>query len=115
MDLGVSVEIVSRHDLLDDFFGDHFLERLLSDLGAVLRRDHDRIDTHGLSVAVFDGHLRLRVWPEEFELTRLAHVGQSLDELVRHLNRQGHQLFALVAREAEHHALVARALLLVGG
>jgi hypothetical protein len=39
-----------------------------------------------------------------------ADVGLLLDELVGELDGQGHELGGIAAGEAEHHALVARAL-----
>jgi hypothetical protein len=39
-----------------------------------------------------------------------ADLGVPLDQAVAELDRQRHQLVGLAAGEAEHHALVARAL-----
>ena len=47
------------------------------------------------------------------DLAALAHLGEPLRELVRVADRRRHELGRLVARVAEHQALIAGALLLV--
>ncbi len=64
-------------------------------------------------VVVLDRDLRLRVGPQVVDLAALEVRAVHLHELVREPDRRGHQLRRLVAREAEHHPLVAGALLLV--
>ena len=78
----------------------------------VLRRDDDGRRAHGLAVAVLDRHLALAVGAEERELPVLARLAEALADAVRGVDGEGHVLLRLVAREAEHHALVAGALLL---
>src|SRR5690606_24877068 len=63
---------------------------------------------------VLQGDLALGVRAEEIYLAGLAHVGHPPHQLVRIHDRRRHQLGRLVDGVAEHQALVARALLLVG-
>ena len=63
----------------------------------------------GLAVHVFHGNLGLAVRTEEIDFARLADLRELVRQLVRELDRHGHQLGRLVARVAEHHALVAGA------
>ena len=58
---------------------------------------------------VADRHLRLPVRAQVREDLGLPHLGQALRDLVREHDRQRHQLRGLVARVAEHQALVAGA------
>lgn len=64
-------------------------------------------------VVVFDGHLRLAIRTKMRHLAALAHFGETIRQTVRQMNRQRHKHVGLVARIAEHHALVARALRLI--
>src|SRR5579862_3990753 len=66
---------------------------------------------HGLAVAVLDAHLALSVRTQVRQQTRAAGFRESLPDAMRGVNRERHVLLRLVAGEAEHHALVARALL----
>ena len=80
-------------------------------LGAltVLGRDQDLLDRDRLAVAVADGDLGLAVRAQVVQRAVLAHLGEAEGELVRERDRERHELFGLVGRVAEHHALVARA------
>ena len=51
-------------DAVDDLLGDVVAERLVGDLGAVLRGHDDRVDANRPVAVVFDRHLRLAVGPE---------------------------------------------------
>ena len=66
----------------------------------------------GHVVLVLDRDLALAVGAQEVDLVLLAHGRQLLGQLVRVHDRRRHQLGRLVARVAEHQALVAGALLL---
>ena len=107
------VEVLRRQRLLDDLVGDRFRERLVGDVGRVLRRDDDGIDADRPAVAILDRHLRLGIRTEKRHAARLADLRQTLDQAMRHRDRERHELVGLVAGVAEHQALVARALLLV--
>ena len=66
---------------------------------------------HGaVLLVVLDRDLRLAVGPQIVDQTLLAHGGQALGQLVGQRNGQRHELRRLVAGEAEHHALIARAV-----
>ncbi len=77
----------------------------------MLGGDHHRVHAGGLAVVViFHRDLRLAVGTEIVDKALLAHVGELLGHLVREGNRQRHQLGCLVAGVAEHHALIAGAV-----
>ena len=76
----------------------------------MLRRDHHRIHAHRLVVRVIlHRYLALAVGPQVRHQSILADLGQPMRQLVRQRDRRRHQLFRLVRRIAEHHALVAGA------
>src|SRR5207249_3190882 len=64
------------------------------------------------AVAVLDRHLALAVGAEEGEEPRAPRFAEPLPDAVRGVDGEGHVLPGLVAGVAEHHALVACALLL---
>ena len=83
----------------------------------VLRRDDDRMHAQRLvrRLVVLDRDLRLRVGAQVgHHLAFAADNGQFLEDHVRKDQRRGHHLTGLVAGVAEHDALVAGALLLLG-
>ena len=83
---------------------------LLGDLLAVLHAHEDGVDAAGTALAVvFDGDLGLAVRASPAQRAIAPEDRQPAGELMGHLNRRGHQLGRLVAREAEHHSLVAGA------
>ena len=92
------------HDVLPEVVRDQRLGALL-----VLRGDQQLLDLDRLAVAVADRHLRLAVGPQIRDDVRLADIGQPVRELVRERDRERHELFGLVARVAEHHALITGA------
>ena len=80
----------------------------------MLGRDEDPLDLdRPLAFVLVDlvpnGHLRLAVGPQIWQLTHLANLGQTLADLVREHDRKRHQLRRLTGRVAEHHSLVAGA------
>ena len=75
----------------------------------MLRADDDRVAADGLAVAVAHRHLALGVGTKERARAVAAHDALLLHEAVRVVDRRGHERFRLVAREAEHQALVAGA------
>ena len=84
----------------------------------MLRREHDGRDLARLALLVAHGHLALGVRPEPARIAVLVVTGlrESLQDLVAVVDRRGHEFRRLVAGEAEHDPLIARALgaLLVG-
>ena len=98
----------------DHMFGELFLKPCLVHFRVVLGGDQHGVETHGMViVVVFDGHLRLAIRTKMRHLAALAHFGETIRQTVRQMNRQRHKHVGLVARIAEHHALVARALRLI--
>ena len=79
----------------------------------VLGRDNDCIYAHGAMVLViFDSHLTFRVGTEISHIHTLAtYLGESHHERVAQGERKGYVEVGLVCGVAEHHALVAGALL----
>ena len=107
----VAAEHLLRDDRLDDLL-DHCLAQLrVRDVGAVLRRDDDGVDRDRLAVEVAHGELGLRVGAQPRQSSVAAHLGLPLHDAVGVVDGQRHQLRGLVARVAEHEALVTRALI----
>src|SRR5207247_5325908 len=77
-----------------------------------LRGDDHRVGAQRPPAAVLDRHLALAVGTEEGEEPRAPRFAEPLPDAVRGVDGEGHVLPGLVAGVAEHHALVARALLL---
>ena len=75
--------------------------------------DHDVFDFHRLAVAIFYGHLGFAVGPEKISFAALANFREVVHQAMGHLNWKRHQLRRFIARVAEHHTLIAGALLFV--
>ncbi len=103
IDLGVLVHEPGGDGGLDDQ-GDHILPNLLQlHVGAGL-----------VVLVIFHGDLGLAVGTEVVHLSLLADLGQALGHLMGQGNGQRHELRGLVAGVAEHHALVAGAVVQLG-
>ncbi len=105
---------VLGEDGREDVRADVRLDLLARRVGRVLRRDHDRVDARDRApvLGVLDRDLALGVRPEVgHRVARAAEHGQALEQAVREAQRERHQLVGLAAGVAEHHALVACALL----
>jgi hypothetical protein len=76
----------------------------------VLGRDQDGVDRDRAAVLVDDAHLGLAVRAQVAERAQPADLGQALGQPVGQPDRERHEIGGLVAREAEHHPLVAGAL-----
>ena len=77
----------------------------------MLGGDHHGVHADGLAAfIVLHGDLGFAVGAQIVHQTLLAHVGQALGHLVGQRNGQRHQLRGLVAGVAEHHTLVAGAV-----
>jgi hypothetical protein len=118
VELGRLGDEVRGHHRLDHQLADRFFDLLVGDLLAadllgVLARHHDRLDADRHVVDVADRHLGLAVGAEEVDALGLllADLREPVRQLVRDRDRQRHQLLGLVARVAEHQALIAGALL----
>ncbi len=108
-----SIEPFRRQNRLDDRVHDRSLEIRLRHVRIVLRRQHDGLYRHRPIVLVTKRDLTFRIGPEPCQLARLSYLGLALHEPVRIDDRRRHELLGLVARIAEHQALVAGALLFV--
>ena len=82
----------------------------------VLGRDDDAVDAFGsVAFRVLYGNLRLGIGTQVFHLLAfLADGGEFLNETVCQFHGQGHVVVHLVTGVAEHHALVAGALVFQG-
>ncbi len=80
------------------------------DIGGVLRRDDDRVETDGLVAVVLDGDLGLAVGTQVRQDRRLADLGEPARQAMCEGDRQRHEFGRVGARVAEHQALVAGAL-----
>ena len=88
----------------------------LGDELVVLGAEDDGVHLYRLVgfAVVFDGELALGIGPEighQFQLV-MADIGQDFQQFVAQVQRQGHKVLRVAAGIAEHHALVAGALLL---
>ena len=104
-----------RQHRLDDLV-DHGLRQrrlLLVHARMVLRRQHDGVDRDRLAVDVAHRDLGLGVRPQPRQAAVLPDLALPLHEPVRVVDRERHQRRRLVAGVAEHHALVAGALVQV--
>ena len=101
------------NDLVDDLFVDGVAQLVGCDAVVVLGGDDHRADLVRPAVLVLDRHLALAVGAQPRQPAP-ARVGEAPGQLVRERDGQRHQLRRLVAGVAEHHPLVARALLLAG-
>ena len=109
--VAVGVDVEAGEHWRDDVLLDIRLEqRVEIDVLGVLARDHDRVEADGLVAVVLDRHLGLAVGPQIRHDAALAHRGEPLGQPVRQPDRHGHELRRVVASEAEHEALVPRAL-----
>ena len=111
VDLGVLVHQLSGNRGLDDQF-DHIPADLIQRcLGGMLGGDHHGIHTGGLAILVIlHRHLRLAVGAQVIHQLFLTDLRQALGHLLGQGDRQRHQLRRLVAGVAEHHALIAGAV-----
>ncbi len=105
-----ALDQVLRQHRLDDLLDHRFLDLLVRQARGVLRGEHHGVDRVGLAVDVADGDLRLGVGAQPGQAPVAPHLGLALDQPVREVDRQRHQLRRFVAGVAEHQALVARAL-----
>ena len=109
----VLIQIFRRNDCFNDAIDNRLSQFAVFDVGAVLCRDDDVFYFYRLAVAIFDGDLGFAVRSEEISFATFAHFGEVVNQAVRHLDGKWHQLWRLVTGIAEHHALIAGALLFV--
>ena len=99
---------------VDDLGAHRGAQRLLRDVGMVLGRQHDGLDRLRVSAVVAERDLGLAVGTQERQRAGAAHLGEALRHAVRHPRGHRHELRGLGRGVAEHDALVAGALLVVG-
>ena len=102
-------------------FGNHRADHMLDQIGpdhrvavdavVVLRGDEHGLEPDGSVALVLEGDLGLGVGSQVRDGAGLADLGVLLGHAVRKVDRQRHEHVGLVAGVAEHHALVACALL----
>ena len=100
-------------DRLDDLLDHGLFDLLVGHSRRMLGGQHHGVDHVRLAVDVAHGDLRLGVGTQPRQAPVAAQFGLALDQAVREMDRQRHQLRGFVAGVAEHQALVARALVQV--
>ena len=110
-EIDLALHITLGQHRLDDLFDDSFLDLIVLHSRRVLRRQHHGFDRVRLAVGVADGDLRFGVGPQPGKPPVAAQLRLALDEPVRHVDRERHQLRRFVASVPEHQSLVAGALI----
>ena len=111
---GVLVQQPRRDHLIDHFLAHGVGDLLLADGFVMLGGDHHRVHGHGHAVLIGDGHLRLAVRTHPGQGAVLAHLGHAAGQPLGQGQRHGGHFLGFIAGKAKHHALVARALLMIG-
>ena len=111
--LGVFIQHVRRKHGAHNVLQDVRANLLLRYIGCVLRGNYHGFDAHGRIVIVFHGDLRLAVGAQIGQCAVLANGGQTAGQLVRQRNGERHIFLRFIAGIAEHHALIARALIFI--
>ena len=99
-------------ELFADDAGDGLLDGRRVHVGGGLVGADDVGDGQGLALAVEDGNLGFGVGAQPGDFAGMAELGQAAEDAVGADEGEGEVLGRLVRRVAEHHALVACALLL---
>ena len=114
VEFGIAVDVFRGDGRLNHCLHNSFPQVLNGDVGSVLGGHHNgRAAHHAARLVVLHRHLTLAVGPEPAQLAALAHCRQLPAQGMGQREGGGHQLRGLVAGVAKHHALVARADLLV--
>ena len=113
--LGVLIQQAIGHGGFDDQL-DHILPDLIQrHLGSVLGRQYHGVYPDRLAILVIlHRDLGLAIGPQIAHQSLLAHIGEALGHFLGNGDSQRHQLRCLVAGIAEHHALVAGAVVQLG-
>jgi len=113
---GPIIKVPGRDGSLDDLLQNLLAELLSSDIGAVLGRNNDGIDTEGndgtVVMLVLNGNLGLGVRAQPGKGAVTTSSSHSSVELMGELKGEGEQFGGLVSGIAEHDALVASAKIL---
>ena len=106
---GVGIQQLRRDHVADDVLVDGRMQILVGDLVVMLRRNHHRLHANRLAVVELHGDLRLAVGSQVGHGPVPPDLAQPHAQLVRHHDGKRHELRCVVARVAEHEALVAGA------
>jgi len=107
---GGVVQPFQGNHLVDDVPLDVVIDLFVGRVLGVLNADQDVVHPSRAAVGVvFDSHLGLAVGPRPAQGSVTAFLTEPPGQAVGELDRRRHQLRGLVAGEAEHHSLVARA------
>ena len=112
-DLGIVAHQFLWNDGVDDMFLDVSADLLHLNIWRMLVGDDDGFNSNRNIVFILDGYLGLAVWTQIRQGAVFAYLCQTFCQLVCQRNRQRHQLWGIVAGKAEHHALVAGAVVLL--
>ena len=108
---GPAIEHFFGEDFADELFDNELLDLAMGDVVAVLGGNHDGGDADGFVLAVLDGDLGFGVGAEPGNFARLTNPTEFAPEVVGEHDGGGHEFWGFAAGEAEHEALIARALL----
>lgn len=115
---GVVVNVLGRDGRLDDLLKNLLAKLLGGDVGRVLGRNDDGVDTDGdngaVVVLVLDGDLSLGVGAEPWERAIATGSRHGSVELVSELESEGEELRGLIGSITEHDTLVTSTKLLKG-
>ena len=102
------VHHLCRKHRVKDVLANVLVKLLLRHIRVVLRREHYRMQMHGLAVLiVLHRNLGFAVRTKIRECSVLANLGKLLRKLVGKADGIRHQLRGLIGGIAEHHALIA--------
>src|SRR5262249_39826356 len=106
--LGIGVEQVGGNGCLNHVLQNVSPERLVVHGLSVLGRNHHGVNALGLVVGtVFNCDLGFAVGAKVRKHSVFANLREALGELVSEGDWGGHEVFVLIRRVAEHHALIA--------
>ena len=113
VEFGIAVDPALRHHLVDEAPHD-LLDALLAHILAMLGGDDDRLGAHRLAVFIGERHLALGVGSKLGRAAGMPRLRHLVQDAVGIEDRRRHQRLGLAAGKAEHDALVAGALFLLG-
>jgi len=110
-EFGAVIEHPFGENFADELFDNELLDLAMGDVVAVLSGNHDRGDAEGFVLTVLNGDLGFGVGAEPGDFTRFTNSAEFSSEVVGEHDGGGHEFWGFAASEAEHEALIARALL----
>ena len=105
---GLAVQVLTGNRMSDHVLDDLIPNLRHRNIRLVLGRYHHRIHPDRPVALVFHGNLGLAVRPQVRQDPTLAHLRQPARQSVSEIDRQGHQVQALVGGISVHHPLVSR-------